>query len=187
MNSNFILKILCSLPAILIASYFTRLLGICLIILRHFVYRHKNYSRLSLDIIAIGFILLVPKVFYEISKFLKFNNSIPYLNEIITSNIYVNLIEYSKFLLCLGIILLIISSIVNRLFSKALQCIRTYIHAEQKINAEISKQNDMEIKLKQERAKNTHVVFCPYCGADNMLTEKVGNCKYCRRQIEYKE
>lgn len=42
----------------------------------------------------------------------------------------------------------------------------------------------MEIKLKQERAKNTHVVYFSYCGADNKLTEKTETCKYCRRQIE---
>ena len=45
----------------------------------------------------------------------------------------------------------------------------------------------MKMQEKRERAKNTHVVYCPYCGADNMLTEKTGICKFCRRKIEYKE
>ena len=42
------------------------------------------------------------------------------------------------------------------------------------------------MKEKREKAKNTHIVYCPYCGADNMLTSNVGRCKYCRRRIEYK-
>ena len=44
----------------------------------------------------------------------------------------------------------------------------------------------MKMQEKREALKNTHVVHCPYCGADNMLTSNIGTCKYCRRRIEAK-
>ena len=52
-----------------------------------------------------------------------------------------------------------------------------------KQDAEISKQNDMQIKIKQQNAKNTSYVKCPNCGSDNLLSEKFGTCKYCRRKL----
>ena len=51
---------------------------------------------------------------------------------------------------------------------------------------------DMELKdvaaLKEkiEAAKNMTVVYCPHCGADNILTTNVGTCKYCRSRLEVK-
>ena len=38
----------------------------------------------------------------------------------------------------------------------------------------------MEIKLKQEKAKNTSYVKCSKCGSDNIVSEKTSRCKYCR-------
>ena len=38
------------------------------------------------------------------------------------------------------------------------------------------------MKEKREIAKNTHVIHCPYCGADNLFTEQIGTCKFCRRK-----
>ena len=90
----------------------------------------------------------------------------------------------------IGIIFIIISFVLKTLFDKISNKlnsgIRSYISETQRKNAEISKQNDMEIKLKQEKAKNTSYVKCRSCGADNLISNKFGNCKYCRRKIENK-
>ena len=51
---------------------------------------------------------------------------------------------------------------------------------------EISRENDLKIKEKQLKAQNTSYVKCPYCGSDNLLSEKFGICTYCRRKIENK-
>lgn len=42
------------------------------------------------------------------------------------------------------------------------------------------------MKEKREKAKNTGYVKCPYCGSDNLVSEKFGICAYCRRKIENK-
>ena len=62
--------------------------------------------------------------------------------------------------------------------------IRKYIQQYEKEQTEISKKNDMEIKIKQEKAKNTNYVRCSHCGSDNLISEKHGVCKYCRRTLE---
>ena len=69
---------------------------------------------------------------------------------------------------------------------KTKSSVRSYIANQEKRNDEISRKNDLIMKEKREIAKNTNVVICPYCGADNMLTAKTGTCKYCRRKIESK-
>lgn len=186
MHSNKLIKLLCSFPIILMFLYFIPFLGVCLILLRHFVYNRKNLS--SIVLIVIGILILIPQLVNSILKILNVNvDTIPYLGDIVNSNIYINLIDYSKFLISVGIIILVVSFIFRSIFDKLENFIRSYIIEQEKRNAEISRKNDMEIKIKQEKAKNTHVIYCPNCGADNILTSNVGQCKYCRRQIEYKE
>ena len=63
---------------------------------------------------------------------------------------------------------------------------KNYINEIQKRDEKISKENDMKIKIKQEKAQNTNYIKCPNCGSDNLLSEKFGTCKYCRRKIENK-
>ena len=63
---------------------------------------------------------------------------------------------------------------------------KEYIDEMERKEAEISRQNDLEIKLKQETAKNTHVVYCPNCGADNIIVGNHGKCKYCRSVLKAK-
>ena len=58
-----------------------------------------------------------------------------------------------------------------------------YINDVEKTNREVSEKNDMKIKEKQETAKNTKVVYCPFCGGDNIIVGKTGKCKYCRKSI----
>ena len=81
---------------------------------------------------------------------------------------------------------LIITSIVSSIVDKTKSYVKSYITNQEKRNDEISRKNDLIMKEKREIAKNTNVVICPYCGADNILTEKVGTCKFCRRKIKSK-
>jgi len=188
MKNQFIFKLLSSLPIILITLYFIPFLGICLILLRFFIYSNKKIST-SISIALFGFLILIPKCLNIILDLMKIDiNTIPYLKDVVSAELYsINFINYSKRLICVGIIFLIISFILKTIFEKVNKKlnneIMNYINETQKKELEISKQNDMEMKIKQEKSKNTNYVKCPNCGADNILSEKIGTCKYCRRKL----
>jgi len=193
MNTNKVLKILCSLPIILIFLYFIPFIGICLILLRAFIYKNQSKIKTPITLVVIGIIILIPKILYFIFDIIKVDiNNIPYLKDILNSEIYINdLIGYSKYLISAGIILLIISYIVQLIYDKVSNKInkgfQSYIQESVNRDAEISKENDLKIKIKQEKAKNTGYVKCPTCGSDNLVSEKFGTCKYCRNKLVNKD
>lgn len=191
MNNKFV-KILCSLPVIFIFLYFLPFIGICLILLRAFVYKNKSRISTPIVLIGVGISIYIPKILNYLFEILNVNiDNIPYLKDVLNSELYNNnFMEYSKYLITAGVILLIISIVLKNVIQKVGNKIDTnmqsYIKESVKQDAEISKQNDMEIKIKQQKAKNTSYVKCPNCGSDNLLSDKFGTCKYCRRKIENK-
>lgn len=191
MNNSFV-KILCSLPLILIFLYFLPFVGICLILLRAFVFPHKSKIATPIILVGVGIAVYIPKLLKFIFEKVNISmDTIPYLKDILGSDFYnVDMIKYSKYLITAGVILLIISyalkNLIQKLESKFNQGMQNYISESVKQDAEISKKNDMEIKLKQEKAKNTGYVKCPNCGSNNLVSEKVTTCKYCRQPIENK-
>ena len=189
MRNNIFIKLLCSIPIILLMLYFIPFLGICLILFRLFVYSDKKKNTKSIIILIIGILCLLPKGVSLLSNAINFDiTKIPYLKDILASDYYnIKILEYSKLLITVGIIFIIITYIFNMIFSKVSSKlnngIRNYINETQKRDAEISRKNYMEIKIKQEKAKNTSYVECPNCGSDNLLGEKYGTCKYCRSKL----
>ncbi len=189
MKENFFIKLLASIPIILVTLYFIPFLGICLLILRYFVYSNRKKISTPIIILSVGILLLVPKFLSSILDLVKIKtDTIPYLSNILTSDLYnINFIKFSKLLISIGIIFLILSFIFRKIFNKVSNKInseiRNYINKTESRNAEISKANDMEMKIKREKAKNTNYVHCPYCGADNILSKKTGKCSYCRRTL----
>lgn len=192
MNENKIFKILCSIPVILITLYFIPFIGVILILFRYYVYRNEKYYKTPLILLICGLLLLIPRVVNSVIKILKFNvEDVPYLKVVLDSAIYLKLLSYSSYLIIVSIIFLIISFIFRNTISKINDIISSQIFNYgsklQEDSYKIRKENDLIMQEKRERAQNTHVVYCPYCGSDNMLTEKTGTCKFCRRKIEYKE
>lgn len=189
MKDNQLIKILVSIPVILITLYFIPFLGVCLLLFRFFIYNGKKNTSTLLFLIGTGFLVLVPNIINLILKMFKVDvKTIAYLNDIINSDLYnTNFIQYSKTLLTIGILLFIIiyvlKILLNKVNNKLSTTLKNYITETQKRDREIAKENDMEIKQKQERAKNTFYVKCPNCGSDNIISEKIGTCKYCRRKI----
>lgn len=118
MNSNKFIKIICSLRVIFISLYFIPFLGICLGILRQFIYTNKSKSSTSISIITLDILILIPMLLNLILNLVNVNINEFNLNEIIESKIYVNLVNYSKFLPCFGIILLISSFVFKSLIEK---------------------------------------------------------------------
>lgn len=192
MKKNIIFKILASFPIILLSLYFIPFLGVCLVIFRYFMYSDRKRITTPIIIAIIGLLVLLPNIVYSILKLLKFDiNRIPYFEDIVKSELYsINFVDYGKFLICLGVLSLIIvfvlKTIFDKLNTKLNHSIRNYVEEKQKMDYEISKQNDMEIKLRQEQAKNTSYVKCPKCGSDNILSDKFGTCKYCRSKLQNK-
>ena len=151
-------------------------------VLRCFTVHNRKSLNISIVLIIISIMIYIPNFINKIAELTKIN--LPYFNEIIKSDIYINLIKYSKFLFTIGVIFLILSTLFTNIINKITNYLSNYINRKEIEEKEISEKNNLKIKEKQERAKTTHVVSCPYCGANNILTEKTGKCNYCRRLIK---
>lgn len=187
------LRILTSIPVILIVLYYFKVLGVFLILVRFITYRGSKKISLPILLFGIGIIILIPRIIVEMLKLIQFDVAkIPVLNDIVTSEIYdVNLMGYSKALIIIGVVIAALSYAakiaMQHAINKLTGGLTSYFEAEEKQEREIAEKNDMIMREKQEKAKNTHAVTCPYCGADNMITSEIGTCKYCRRKIVYKQ
>lgn len=184
METNKGLRFLCSLPVILLLLYFIPFLGVILYIVRLFVYR--NNMKGSIFIIVLGVILLIPYGIELLSKVLNFDlKSIPFLYDLIYFDIYNgSIIPFSKRLITIGIIFVILSLIFREVAKGLGNKLMGYIRNQENMEREVKEKNDLVMQEKREKAKNTHYVRCPYCGGDNMLTSKTGKCKFCRRAIQ---
>lgn len=192
MTNNKLIKLLCSIPVVLVVLFFIPFLGVCLLLFRFYVYRNEKKYKTSIILIVLGILLLIPKLLNSILKLLKLTNiKIPYLNTILSSNIYGNLLSYSKLLIIVGVVFIILSYIFSNLFnnfkSKLDTGLQNYIEKEEQKDYEIRQKNDLIMQEKREIAKNTHIVKCPNCGASNTLTSTTGTCNHCRTLIAYKE
>ena len=181
-----ILKILSSIPVILLLLYYIPFLGICLILFRFYLYKDQKQYKTQIILIICGLLLLIPKLISSLKI-----KGIPYLQEIISSDIYKTLIPYSKRLITIGIVFLILSYIFRNLITKINEKLETgvksYIEKEEQKDYEIRQKNDLIMQEKREIAKNTHVIKCPHCGANNTLTAQTGTCKHCRQPIAYED
>ena len=188
MNTNPVFKILSSIPVILIALYFLPILGVLLLVLRYFVVSPRQKTWTPVILLIVGAVLLIPKLIEWVIEIINLEkDTIPYLIEIVENNWYMTkIMSYSILLMCLGVIFLIIAALLNFLATKTANAIKNYIQKEEENSREISIKNDYIMKEKREKAKHTNYVKCPYCGSDNLVSEKFAICSYCRRKIENK-
>ncbi len=187
MKNNLIFRFICSIPVILITLYFLPFLGICLILFRFYMYRDRIYKT-PIFITVLGIIILIPQLLNYIFSLISFDSSkLPYFNKVVQSNIYVDFVKYGKFLVTLGIIVLILSfvikNLVSKLSNKLESGIKNYIEKEEIKSREIAEKNDLIVREREAEARNLHVIKCPYCGGDNMVSTPTTTCKYCRRHI----
>jgi len=177
MNHNFLVKIICSVPVILVVSYFSKILGVLLVIFRLITVRESKYT-LPSTLIGLGLIILIPQGLHMI------NSDIPYVNDILALEIYPKLFSYSKFLLILGVILLMVSYIIQDSSRRINNHISNYVNKQAENDYNISKENDYRMRQKQEESKYTRIIKCPHCGANNTIKDKVGICSHCRCPLE---
>lgn len=186
---NKLFKLLCSLPVILIALYYIPFLGIVLMLFRYYVYNNNKYYSMPIYLIISAIVIILPKLINAAIKALKISLSLD-LDKIVESDIYINLLNYSKRLITVGVIFLILSFIFRKLIlklaSKLKNGAKDYINKYEKEQREIREKNDLIVKERREIANNTHLVHCSNCGADNTIVGKTGKCKYCRSEISFK-
>lgn len=191
MKNSLMVKILCSYLVIFLALYFLPVVGILLILFRYFVYRDVSNNNVPAILLIIGVLLTIPRLLKYLVDTFNPELKIPFLQEIMVSNVYFEMWDFSKLLITLGVVLFILSYIyegVSKKISSELGgSLKKFIEDDLKKDEQIRRENDMKMQEKREKAKNTHVVYCPYCGSDNMLTESTGTCKFCCRKIEFKE
>ena len=113
---------------------------------------------------------MIPHLLDRLFNVINFDSSkIPYFDKVVDSKIYLYFIRYSKFLVTVGIIILILSFIVKSLLPKIEnrleRGVKDYIANEERKDREIAEKNDLIVRERQREAENTH---------------------HCRRHLEYK-
>ncbi|MFI3307384.1 MAG: hypothetical protein R3Y21_02335 [Mycoplasmatota bacterium] len=182
MKKNFGLEILSSLIVILGMLYFIPFLGVCLVILRFIMYKRKRKSTCYF-ILIFALLLLIPNLLKIIFNIINFND-VAILNDIINSTYYNNeIISYSKLLIIISVLFIIINYIGQRISNNVSNTIKSHISDSIKRDAQISEKNDLKIKEKQEKAKVSKYVKCPNCGSDNIITSKYQKCEFCRSEL----
>ena len=110
---------------------------------------------------------------YDLQEYITFINLFNY-----------DILTYSKRLIILGIVLLLVSYLLKMIASKVTNKLFNYINKIEQMDYEVSKKTTQEIKIKQEKAKNTRYVKCKSCGSDNLVSDKNTKCKYCRKHLK---
>lgn len=184
MKHNLFVKLLVSIPVILVTLYYIPFLGIVLILFRYYVYAGKKFYYTPIMLLISALIIWLPKIMAFIVEYGKINIEIPYIYQIMDTKLYPELLIFSKTLIIIGIILFIVSYIMRNICTSLYNKLMKLLQYEQIKDMEISAKNDLAIKEKQLRAKHTKVVKCPNCGANNTITSTTGKCKYCRSSIK---
>ena len=174
MKNSFI-KILLSVPIILITLYLLPFLGIILSLVRLFTIPKKNFQ-FSFLLIILGVLIFVPNILYLLD--------VVEVCDVSASTNYTKIMDYGKFIITFGVILLLISYVVNKITNSAVKGIMSYLKKQDAIDEKVSKENDMKMKEKQYKMRNTKIVICPHCGADNAISKPGSRCKYCRRKLQ---
>jgi len=191
-STNGLVKLICSLPVVLIVLYFLPALGVVMVIARYFIYGERHFFRTPVVLTLAGLILLVPRGLQLATENFNLGFTIPYLSDILNFELYPKLADYGQFILIVGIVVLIVSYLLKSFISGLSNNIRSmmsqYASTKQAEEIEIRKENDLKLREKEitSKQKTPHVVKCPHCGKTNSITGTVGKCKSCRSAIEYK-
>ena len=180
-SANGLVKLICSLPVVLIVLYFLPVLGVIMVIARYFIYGERHFFRTPVVLMLAGLILLVPR-----------GLQLPHLSDLLNFELYPKLADYGQFILIVGVLILIVSYLLKSFISGLSNNIRSmmsqYASTKQAEEVEIRKENDLKLREKEitSKQKTPHVVKCPHCGKTNSITGTVGKCRSCRSAIEYK-
>lgn len=182
MRKNDLLKILFSLPVILLVFYYVPFLGIVMLIARRFVIGKSKYP-LGIIFIAITTIIVIPKFIHYLCDLFK-TNQLSFIEDILGSEIYPVLLSRCKLLFILGIIALVIEALSKKIKASAASSLKAYFKSMQE--GENIFGEDNLITEEQTVDKKTSFVKCPSCGANNVIHGKTGKCAFCKSNLENK-
>ena len=179
-----ILSLILSIPVILVTLYYSRTIGVLLIIARSF---YKNRIRafwLGIVMMIVGTICMLPRILISVTEHIPtFMSPLFSWLRIVNDGYYPKIFDYGYFLLIAGIIYLVIEIIFSKAFNYGTGLLMEFIKKESEETARISMKNDMKMKEKQLKSNNTKTVICPTCGASNIVSLDDKKCKYCIRQL----
>ena len=182
--NNLFLKIIFSLPIVLLMLYLFPVVGVIFAMIHLYLYRRaRDYFPILL--LIIGIILYLPRILEILSQ--KFQFTIISLSEILEMPIYSQIQPYAKRLIILGIVFMLVSAIFKWIVNLGRNSLLEYIKGQEMESAKLNAKNDLIMKEKREKSLNSHVILCPHCGADNLIYGDSGTCKFCRKMITVKE
>lgn len=186
MNRN-TLNVVTNIWIILFCIIFIPFIGVILLLVRCFTNANKKFN-INIFLIIIGLLILLPNFLFTLLSDINVGNDvIAFVESIVNTSMYTRLYDSSYFIIGVGIMFLLINAIISKFVQKIIDSIKKYIKDDQDKNYKIDKENDLKIKEKQEKFKNSHVVTCKHCGANNILEGTFGTCKYCRNNIYIKD
>lgn len=190
MSESKYLRILCSLPVILIALYFFRFWGLIIVFLRYCMYKEKDIFKAPIVLFIVGIIFVLPKLVFNVLNFFKVKVHI--LDVLVHNDYYSKVLGYGKYLVTMGIIIFVIVFIVKCI----IDLINSIEAALKRINETPERSHEIKIirpreeepeVIEVEKKHEKHIVECPYCGETVTIDGEFAVCKFCRKKVYYKE
>lgn len=176
-----------SLPVILVALCFMPVLGVILLLARMYICPYYKNYKFNITLAICGLLILVPKILE------KFKLNIPYLNDILSNNIYKEISKHGKFIIIVGVILFLVTYIYRTTMEslKHAAIAAAAIQMGNEGRKEISEnKKKIEVNEYEEEIKEFKKIteyHCPYCGGLTKSVKGVEKCKYCDREVEINE
>lgn len=178
--NNSLIKVLISLPVILMVAYLVPALGFVLVIARYIIKQDRRLI-ISLGLIIASAVLYVPKILLNIN-----HQALAWLKDVdcFKTDFYgQHVLGYAKNLLIIAIISALVMTIALVIKSRLTRQIGQYFDKLNQRDYQIARDNNLKIQEKQQRAKQTAYVQCPNCGSDNLVSETQAVCKFCRTPL----
>ena len=179
---NKIIKFLCSIPVVLIVTYFSTFIGVCLLILRICTAKKEKLFKVPVTLFLIGLLLVLSKNFKGIFDGLE----LAYMSPNTLSNFINKLPSLGKTLMILSVVYFVIAAIVKGILAIITALIAFF--ALKAISNEVKKHEEKEEKEEEPEIEpvEIHIMECPNCGSSVKFKGKKGTCKYCKSEVEYK-
>ena len=181
MSKNELLKILFSLPIVLVVIYFMPFLGVVMLVARKFIVGKTKYP-VGIVFITVTTIIIIPKLIENIFSLFKISQ-LDFIENILASDVYHILLSRCKLLFILGVIALIIEAISRKIRTSAVNSLMSYFNSMQEKD-NVFEDNDLAISENIEKPKNTSFVKCPNCGANNVIHGNTGKCSFCKSNLK---
>lgn len=182
-DKNKFIKFLCSIPVILIATYFSVFIGVCLLVLRVCITKNEKIFTVPVTLFLIGLLLVLSKNFTSMFKGLEF----PYISPNTVNDVLNKLPGFGKTLMILSVVYFVIAVLVKGIIL-IIAAFASFL-ALRAISKEVKEREEKEEKPNEEREVEPieiHIMECPNCGSTVKFKGKQGTCKYCKSVVEYK-